>query len=565
MPGGSRADPPHRPQSSSGRPSPRLTSKDPSSSTSSGYPSSGRFFAEEDDTSPLPRAPKVDPREHTTAQTSPISRTRKNPPTEGSSWSWRMTGRTILALASTLVLLVTGYAWVSLSDLTRGLSTSDVTSGAGSDGAVDILLVGKDSRTDSQGNPLPADVLKKLKAGDNDASLTDTLILMHIPKDHTRAVAYSIPRDSYVAIPGHGKHKINSAFGTGKAAAKEDLRGQGVTDSADLDRRASEAGRKLLVNTVGDLTGASIDHYAEVNLLGFYQITKAVGGVQVCLKGQVNDSYSGAHFAEGVQTVSGGDAMAFVRQRHGLPRGDLDRVRRQQAFLAGLSHAMLSGGTLSDPAKIGGLFQSLKRSIVLDQGWNPLTFAQQMQNLTGGNVTFDTIPIEDPGYSTSEGEVVKLDPRQVRETVQRVNKGLPPAPSPPAELASSTVDVRNSTDTSGLASKVAHELKKNNIAVGSIGNGSPRNTSKVSYGTGTEKAAQYVARQLGGLPVMRNPEVRNHNIRVRIADNYRGPGARHNFASARKVRLDGRSAKPASPPRQRSGDAITAGGIACVN
>ncbi|MFS8582929.1 MAG: LCP family protein, partial [Limnochordales bacterium] len=107
--------------------------------------------------------------------------------------------------------------------------------------------------------------------------------------------------------------------------------------------------------TVEELTGRKIDNYASVNLLGFYEITEAVGGVEVCLKQATSDKDSGADFAAGHQTISGGDALAFVRQRHGLPRGDLDRIVRQQAFMAGLAKKVLSTQTLTDPDKLNDL------------------------------------------------------------------------------------------------------------------------------------------------------------------------------------------------------------------
>ncbi|SFT71384.1 transcriptional attenuator, LytR family [Actinopolyspora lacussalsi subsp. righensis] len=217
---------------------------------------------------------------------------------------------------SVTVLVVSGYAWLILDHLDGRRNTSDVTSKTDADGSMDILLVGKDSRTDANGDPLPDDLLRRLRAGDNEAELTDTLILLRIPRDRSRAVAYSIPRDTYVSMPdGYGKHKINSAFGRAKAQAADELRSEGVSDSAELERRSAEAGRELLVDTVTDLTGVGIDDYAEVNLLGFYRLTKAVGGVEVCLKNAVDDPYSGADFPAGRQTVSGGDALDFVRQR----------------------------------------------------------------------------------------------------------------------------------------------------------------------------------------------------------------------------------------------------------
>ncbi|SDX15902.1 transcriptional attenuator, LytR family [Saccharopolyspora shandongensis] len=476
---------------------------------------------------------------------------------------WRAGARTAIAFVSAVAFIATGFAWVTFGRLQEGLSTSDVTSGAGPDGAIDVLLVGLDGRTDAQGNPLPEEVLRELRTGDSGSSLTDTLILLHIPEDRSRAVAYSLPRDSYVSIPdGFGRHKINSAYGRGKAEARKELQAQGVTDPAELERRSNDAGRKLLVRTVEQLTGMSIDHYAEVNLLGFYQLTEAIGGVEVCLNAAVDDPYSGARFPAGRQTISGGDALAFVRQRHGLPRSDFDRVQRQQAFMASLARQVLSAGTLANPAKLADMFDSVQQSVVIDQGWDLLAFAQQMQGLAGGNITFDTIPVEDPEYDTpSDGQAVKVDPRKVQLTIQRLNAGLPAEPPRPKSLDTSIVDVLNGSGVSGLASRVQDELDSEEIPVGDIGNIAAAAASRVLYTPGNDEAARFVAEHLGGLPVQADPKLHSGRIQVLLGADYEGPGAQ-NLGPAPALRLDGTARQaPATP----GGDAITAGGVPCVN
>lgn len=327
-----------------------------------------------------------------------------------------------VALLSATVLAAVGFGWANYGDLRWALSTSAATDGATADGATDILLVGLDSRTDAQGRPLPEDVLRSLRAGQNPASLTDTLILVHVPENGRRATAFSLPRDTFATIPGHGQHKINSAYGRGKAAAAANL---GGLDPQERERRSADAGRSLVTDTVQRLTGTQIDHYAEVNLLGFARLTDAVGGVPVCLKRPVRDSYSGAEFAAGHQRISGADALAFVRQRHGLPRGDLDRMVRQQAFLAGLVDTATSGGLLSQPARLRELVDSARQSIVLDRNWDVLTFAQRMQGIAGGDVEFATIPIRDANYDTPDGAAVRVDPAEVSRIVQGAAHGRP--------------------------------------------------------------------------------------------------------------------------------------------
>ena len=247
----------------------------------------------------------------------------------------RRVGQVVLALLSVVALVATGYAYLTYHQVQGDLHTSDVLgepdtpdvqAPPADDGAEDILLVGVDARTDMQGNPLPLSVLKTLRTEQTGAINTDTLIILRVPKNGGKPVAISIPRDTWVTVPGGGQAKINSVFGTTKAAAAAQLRAQGKRDQAEIERDSDQAGRKALVQTIQDFTQVRVDHYAEVNLLGFYLITEALGGVQVCLSHATEDKDSGADFSAGLHTVTGAEALSFVRQRKNLPRGDLDRA-----------------------------------------------------------------------------------------------------------------------------------------------------------------------------------------------------------------------------------------------
>jgi LCP family protein required for cell wall assembly len=332
------------------------------------------------------------------------------------------------AVASALVLLVTGYGWTAYRELGARLVTSDVlTRDRPSDGVIDILLVGLDSRTDAAGNPLPRQLLDALAAGPDEGTLnTDSLILVRMPDDPALpTTAVSIPRDVYVPIPRHGNHKINSAYRRAGDAARARLTAEGVGGTA-LQRQVDQAGRRSLIRTVEQLTGASVDHYAEVNLAGFAEVTQAVGGVPVCLNGRVRDHRSGADFAAGLQSLQGPAALAFVRQRHGLPRGDLDRVVRQQAFLASLAHEVLSAGTLADPAELSALIGAVSRYVVVDPTWDLLAFAANARGLTAGAISFRTIPTGRPNLPTAEdGVAVQVDPGAVRDFVATLSEGVP--------------------------------------------------------------------------------------------------------------------------------------------
>src|SRR3984885_10516639 len=237
--------------------------------------------------------------------------------------------RVIATVAAVMVVLGTGVAWSKIRSFESGINhiSAEALGGGGDDGAIDILLVGLDSRTDAHGNPLSAEELATLRAGDEEATNTDTIILVRIPNNGKSATAISIPRDSYVQAPGLGKTKINGVYGQTREQKRTQLVESGVSD-ADANAQATEAGREALIKTVGDLTGVTVDHYAEIGLLGFALITDAIGGGDVCLKDAVDETLSGADFPAGWQGLNGPQALGFVSQRHDLPRGDLDRVVR---------------------------------------------------------------------------------------------------------------------------------------------------------------------------------------------------------------------------------------------
>ena len=379
---------------------------------------------------------------HLAAAMAQVNQERVTPPhpRRGRSFTGRLflgAGRTIVALASVVVLVATYYAWANVRDLNNGIARTDVlgnnTPGAVApqaeggpsvaplDNAVNILVVGMDSRTDPQGNPLPANELAMLSAGPDDGELdTDTMILIHIPAGGQRAVAISFPRDSWVQLAGgYGTNRLNSAFAFAHNSKASQLRAQGQTDQASIERQADDAGRANLIATIEKLIGnaVQINEYAEINLVGFYNLSQAVGGVQVCLKAPTYDDETHAHFPAGVQTVSGVQALDFVRERHGLPRGDLDRIVRQQVFIGSLANKILSANTLANPGKLDSLIQAVQSSVVLSSGWDITTFAQQMSGLTSGNIQFATIPTGNNFTSSSGAEVTAISPAKVQQFV----------------------------------------------------------------------------------------------------------------------------------------------------
>ncbi|MFJ6675352.1 LCP family protein [Actinosynnema sp. NPDC091369] len=357
-------------------------------------------------------------------------------------------GRVLVALLSAAVLVAAGYGWTTLQRVQESVNTTDVltvlsdvpNAPPANDGATDILLVGSDSRTDAQGVQLPDHVLRKLRTEATDTLNTDTIIVMRVPHDGSKAHAVSIPRDTYVPIPDLGEQKINSAYGLTKFFTMQRLADEGVADLTERSKAGDQAGRRALVQVVQELTGVRVDHYAEINLYGFYLLTEVIGGVDVCLKQATSDPDSGANFRAGVQTISGGDALAFVRQRKGIPNGDLGRITRQQVFMSAAMSKLLSAGTLADPARLSGLLDAVSKSIVVDQDLDLATFAGQARGLAGGNIEFATIPVTGVGARNERGQsIVTVDPAQVKAFVAELLGEKTPAPTTaPSSTAAST-------------------------------------------------------------------------------------------------------------------------------
>ncbi|MGZ9828987.1 LCP family protein [Tsukamurella ocularis] len=352
-------------------------------------------------------------------------------------------GRVAIALLSAVVLAVTGTVWWSTNlviggfNVSRALAEAKVAKSTG--GAKNILLMGLDTRRDQNGDPLPADVLQQLHAGtsDNGGYNTNTLILLHVPADGKKVTAFSIPRDDYVTFVGvesRKKGKIKEAYGTRKAEVEDELAAKGVSDRKELESRARESARAATIATVGRLVGVPIDHFAEVSLVGFYDLAQTLGGVEVCLNNPVRDSYSGAAFPAGRQKLNAAQSLAFVRQRHGLADGDLDRTHRQQAFIAGVMVQLQKQGVFGDVRKLQSLIAVAQKDVVVSDGWDLQEFAQQAGQIAGTNLTFTTLPVL--GYDMIDQQAVNLvDPKAIRAQVQKAFGQSVPEPDDADEPA----------------------------------------------------------------------------------------------------------------------------------
>ena len=356
----------------------------------------------------------------------------------------------VTASVSATLLLAIGYAWYTTTTLTDNAHTLQVgglgeptpppTSPAAPDGSSsvagsspatamphvtgkqeNILLVGDDSRAGLS----PAQ-RRALHVADDVTTSTDTIIIVHVATDGRTARMVSIPRDSYVEIPGYRRNKINAAYADGYYDS-------GATSPAA--RRT--AGASELVAAVKQLTGVTIDHYVQVGFAGFVDIVKAIGDIPVTLCHSVDDPNSGFHMSAGPHLLDPQQALEFVRQRHNLPGvgDDIGREQRQRYFLTAASRKVLSAGVLLNPSRMHRLMTALDESITTDrQDFDITRFAEQMSDLRVSGIDGEVIPTTNGPDVPGVGSVLSVDPAAVAAFVHRVFTGAPtrPAASHPA-------------------------------------------------------------------------------------------------------------------------------------
>lgn len=476
--------------------------------------------------------------------------------------------------------MMTGLAYWEAHGLLGGITISQALEGPrSSGGAMNILLIGLDSRKDQNGNELPPEVLDQLHAGDSEAGgyNTNTLILVHIGSDN-RVVAFSIPRDDYVAvtgITGYDHIKIKEAYGLTKAQTEQKLVDEGVGNRSELESAGREAGRKATIRAVRNLTGQPIDYFAEVNLAGFYDLAESLGGIKVCLNHAVHDDYSGADFPAGVQTLDAAQALAFVRQRHGLENGDLDRTHRQQAFLLSVMHQLQESGSFTDLDQFRRLMDVARKDIVLSQGWDEDQF-RRMAALAGGDVEFRTLPVV--RYDVIDGQDVNIvDPARIRAEITHAIDGSTPtttasisAADLPAPDPDTQIDIVNAGSTSGVGADAAQILGKHDFTVDDVRDrqlGEPLDTV-ISYGPNAETDARSVATLLGidNAPQSSSALAADH-IRVVLGESYLPPpeGADSATELSDTSTSEASDSTTSTTPTPDAGAPIDAGGIPCVN
>ena len=347
-------------------------------------------------------------------------------------------------------------------------------------GVINILLLGSQTR-DGQGKGF---------GYDPGTDLSDNLILVHIDADHGHATVVSIPRDMLAYRP-----TCPARNGSGTVPAQQ---------NAMIDAAMSLGGPACAVATVEDLTHMRMDHFIRFTFNSFRTMTNVLGGVNVCLKQPVNDPYSHLRMSAGEHLVTGNQALAFVRTRHGVGNGgDLGRIQLQQEFMSSLVQKADSQRTLYNPVKMYQIANSATKALTVDPGLGTVSQILQMgtglRNLRSKNITFVTLPT-----SPDATDPNRLDPQQPQDDLiwQLVRADEPWSKHLPKTRPGSTrLQVLNGTGISGLADRAAAGLRQAGFNVTSTGNSqSPTANTTVSYPAGQAGAAVTVGGTLNNQP-----------------------------------------------------------------
>lgn len=415
--------------------------------------------------------------------------------------------RTLLTAAgamSALVLLAAGSAWALSSYVNDHLGRVNAgTAGTPSSGPLNILVAGVDERTG-----LTPRQQKLLHVGPSTGEVnTDTLMVVHVPADHRYVKVVSLPRDSWVGIPGHGMSKINAALAIG--------------------------GPRLMVRTVEQDTGLTINDYIEVNFLGFVRVIDALGGVNICLPYAVHDRYSGLRMSAGTHHVNGITALEYARDRHSFATSDLARIQNQQRLLSSAMTEAISSGVLADPVRLERFLSAVSAAVKVDRGFNVVSLADELRGLSPSDVTFTTVPISNANYTTPSGQSAVLwDSRAAAALFTTLkNDQVPPTAgtrtpaSKPAAHAPGrgrvSLDVYNGTLIGGLSATTGTRLAALGFRVDRSGvdwTSQDIAQTVIQYPAGQKAAARLVRRVMPGAAL----EQVNGLARLRIVLGRRG-------------------------------------------
>jgi anionic cell wall polymer biosynthesis LytR-Cps2A-Psr (LCP) family protein len=460
-------------------------------------------------------------------------------------------GYTVSCLLAAVVLVVAGYAHKTVGQI-DGFANGASLGGSSSVGAMNILVMGLESRTNFEGQELDHHLQHLLNIGANGSQDTDTLILIHIFAGGQRAVGFSIPRDSVVSYPQtfdvNGVEipsgKIDEAYAWAYDVSEQQT-STTTMSSAQQAHLANEAGELAEVRTVEAFTGVTINHFVESNLIGFYSLAQEFGGIEVCIKraGPQGGFAAGANltdydpladpptdnsgfnaYADGYNKAKGGtqylhlsaaQSLAYVRSRDTLPGVDIGRTYRQQAAIDYVIYELKHGNYFSDLGKLEAILGTAGNYLIADQGFDLLDFATEMSTLTGKNLSLSTLPgtpengVAEPGFPLGQ-DIISVNVPAIQQLVKStfypqpaVRKAPAAKKATPAPAASTvTVDVYNGSGAKGLAGDVSQALGALGYKVGPGANATAQSqavapATQVFYGAGTAANAAIIAAKVG--------------------------------------------------------------------
>jgi LCP family protein required for cell wall assembly len=396
--------------------------------------------------------------------------------------------------------------------------------GGGVKGDLNILIVGSDSRsglTDAQ--------KKQLHVGHDVGRRSDTMILLHIPRGGGKAILVSLPRDSYVLIP---KHK--------------DATGHVVPASHNkLNTAYSFGGPRLTVATVEKNTGVRIDHYVEVNFLGFVKMVDALGGVTVCTPTAIHDPVrrlptggyggSGLELPKGKSKLNGVRALEYVRAREFDPSADLGRIQRQQKFMAAMVQKAKSTGVLLNPIRLLNFVGAVADSLTTDKDFGTKQIkdlALNLRSMSPAHVEMIRVPLKPGSFNMGAvGNVVEWDPVLSRQLFRDLTFDRPVGAGDQGKTrkvtvapSSISVPVLNATNQNGLAAKVAGDLSSLGFHAStsfSHPSGANPKTTVIAYGPSRSDSAKTLAAAIPG-SVLKEVSSLGNGLQVIVGSNYQG-------------------------------------------
>lgn len=467
--------------------------------------------------------------------------TRRRPPIR---WSTRIAGG--LAL---MIITASGIGHAVLTGVSGAIDRVDAFGGMegrpdGSKGT-NFLLVGTDGRDGLD----PAEK-KAYHLGGAPCHCTDTIMLVHLSADRSRASIVSIPRDTYVRLPDQPSASSPSpsvsasvsasatagptASGTASAAPAAAV--QPDTHPAKINEAYADGGPKLTVKTVEQITGVHIDHYLEIDFTSFMKTVDVIGGVQVCTTRPLKDSYTGLDLPVGTTKLDGGQALQYVRARHLDAAADLGRMQRQQRFMAQVIHKVTSGGVLANPLELSRVASTVLGSVRADQNLKAgdlIALAEGMKGFSAGSSEFGSVPLADTDYQVDGvGSTVKWDTAKAGKMWAAIRADRPLAVhhakkkhkgvKVDVDPATIRVSVQNGTDTTGLAASAQKALAATGFATtGTPGTSEHRSERTViRYDPGWDRSAKSLATALPGAELVAVPG-QGKTMRVTLGNDFK--------------------------------------------